>query len=289
MEWRKSIFPILLGLLIVSLVSYGIYVSVSGPNDQEVFLSTTTSVENTGLLDYLIEEYEKKAEYTVKYTAVGSGAAIQLARDGEIDAVIVHAPEMEQELVDDDVSMARNVLWYNYFVIIGPSSDPAGITDTNSAAEAFQNIHDAGNSGEATFYSRGDQSGTHFKELAIWNSTGIEVNAGSDWYFETGTGMSSTLVTADNDPIGYTLTDIGTYATLQGSDTSLDKNILYEEDDLLFNPYSYHLINTNVVGTELNTEGARDFLYFLQLDSTEELVRNYTVGNTVLFNPIEDR
>ena len=211
-------------LLVVSSVAYSIFVELSNQDlDNEIFISTTTSVENTGLLDLLIKEFEKSNSFSVKYTAVGSGAAIQLARDGEVDAILVHAPNLEQSLIDDSFSDERHTLWFNYFIVVGPSSDPANIQNSVSLRDVMEKLYLVGQNGESHFYSRGDQSGTHLKELQLWMESEINIDPSEEqaWYIETGTGMSSTLTTVDNDPIGYTLTDIATYATLETSTSHL--------------------------------------------------------------------
>jgi len=276
----------MIGILLISGISYGIYISTTHTSGNEVFLSTTTSVQNTGLLDYLITHFEQNHNLQVKYTAVGSGAAIQLARDGEVDAVLVHAPNLEFKLIADGFSDQRHTLWYNYFVIAGPASDPANITTTTTASEAFTHIYEAGRAGKATFYSRGDQSGTNIKEEMIWNQTGYTINPKAPWYYATGTGMAATLFTADNDPRGYCLTDVGTFTKLKAGSPPLQKEALFNHDDLLYNPYSYLIINASRTHTSLNTAGAITFLNYLTDPATTKLVSNYKVGNFTLFNPI---
>lgn len=272
-------------LLISSALGFTIY-QISRPNEPVIFLSTTTSVENTGLLDYLITAFEKTHNYTVKYTAVGSGAAIQLARDGEVDAVLVHAPDLEKKLILDDYSDQRHTLWYNYFSIVGPEGDPANVSQASDAVQAFERIYRAGNASRATFFSRGDQSGTNLKELEIWNATKYTINPKFSWYYATGTGMSATLTASDSRSDSYVLTDAGTFATVQASSSAIDKQILFGQDPMLYNPYSYLIINSTTTGTTLNTAGAQVFLNFLDDPATDQLVLNYRVGDTILFHPI---
>lgn len=290
MRSRNYVIYTVITLLVISSVAYSIFVELSNQDfDNEIFLSTTTSVENTGLLDILINEFEKSHSFSVKYIAVGSGAAIQLARDGEVDAVLVHAPDLEQSLIDDSFSDRRDTLWFNYFIIVGPHSDPANIQSSVSLNEVMEKLYLAGQNDVARFYSRGDQSGTHLKELHLWDTSNITIDPLEEqiWYIETGTGMSSTLNTVDNDPLGYTITDLATYATLKDSTSSIDLKELFGQDDLLFNPYSYLIINPAITGTELNEAGALEFLIFLQEPSTNALVENYMKGDIILFTPID--
>jgi tungstate transport system substrate-binding protein len=285
---RNYVVYTIIGLLIVSAVAYSLFQEITDKENEEIFISTTSSVENTGLLDVLVREFEKTHKISVKYTAVGSGAAIQLARDGEVDGVLVHAPDLEQELIADGYADERHQLWYNYFILVGPSSNPAGIQESDTMATVMEKLYEAGKAGTVNFYSRGDNSGTHQKELALWETAEIAIdsNVEQDWYVETGTGMSATLTTTDNDNIGYTLTDIGTFATLQAAGSSLGLQKIYEEDDLLYNPYSFLVINEAATGTDLNTEGILQFLAFLQAPSTLDFVENYTRGGIILFTPI---
>ena len=278
--------------VITFLLLFYIFVFIFNPptnSDNELFLATTTSVENTGLLDYLIEIFEDQSQIDVGFTAVGSGAAIQLAKDGEVDAILVHAPNSEQELIDDGFVLNKTKLWFNFFIIIGPKEDPAGISTSINASEAFSKIKIAGEEGKAVFYSRGDESGTHVKEKLIWSKTVFNPSVPANWYFETGSGMSSTIVITNNDPFGYTLTDLGTFASQIESDSTLEIIELFSGDDLLFNPYSYLIIDPDKIGFSLNSKSAKEFLNFLLDSETNELVRNYKINDITLFNPIGDR
>ena len=247
-------------------------------------LATTTSVENTGLLDMLITEFETQYDYEVKVMALGTGAAIQRGYDGEADAVLVHAPELEMEFVDAGYGINRTTLWYNYFTVIGPLDDPANVSGASSAAEAFERIYNAAENGTFEFYSRGDNSGTHIKELSIWENGSLSP-FGKVWYKEVAGGMSSTIVVC-NENIGYTLSDLGTYTQMEGASEDFQLTSLFSSGEILYNPYSYMIVSLEKYDG-LNYEGATTFLNFLLHPDTIEMVQNFKMGDTVLFNPIQ--
>jgi tungstate transport system substrate-binding protein len=198
----------------------------------ELILATTTSTMDTGLLDELLPVFERKYGIKVKPVAVGTGEALGMGRRGEADVLLVHAPEAEKEFMAAGYGKVRREVMYNDFIIVGPAADPAGIKGLSSASEAFKKIA----SKKATFVSRGDDSGTHKKELAIWRKAAIQ--PGDDWYSETGQGMGETLRVADQKQ-AYTLVDRGTY--LASRDLSLI--LLVEGDSLLLNQYSVIAVN----------------------------------------------
>lgn len=278
---RIAIISLIMALLLIT--AYSIY--QHNENERVVMLATTTSVENTGLLDMLINEFYKISDYEIRVIPRGTGVALGLAYDGEVDAILVHAPEQEQEFVDAGYGINHTTLWYNYFIIVGPQDDPANISQANSAVEAFSKIYDAGELGLVEFYSRGDNSGTHIKELSIWGNTSYSPNIDNDWYKETGTGMTATLQVS-NENFAYTLSDLGTFTQVNAATDGFDLDLLYSGDEILFNPYSYALVSPEMY-PDVNSEGAMEFLEFLILPSTIELVRNYQVYETVLFTPID--
>ncbi|MHA2029102.1 MAG: substrate-binding domain-containing protein, partial [Candidatus Kariarchaeaceae archaeon] len=180
--------------------------------------------------------------------------------------------------------LSKTTLWFNYFIIVGPTDDPANASDADTVERAFERIKSAGEADDIDFYSRGDSSGTHLKELAIWDNAGIErPSANSNWYFETGSGMSDTLNVAD-EKNAYTLSDLGTYLQIK-ENSGLQLTVLYDEDASLYNPYSYIIVSPEKFDN-LNTKAATTFLEFLQEQSTVDLVNNYKVADTVLFTPI---
>ncbi len=178
------------------------------PAERTLMLATTTSVDATGLLDVLADEFEKDTGITLKWIAVGTGAALKQARDGNADVVIVHAKKLEDEFVRDGYGVNRRVIARNYFMIVGPVDDPARVAGSSSAAEALGRVKSSG----APFVSRGDKSGTHTRELDLWVLAGGKPETA---YLETGQGMAETLRVA-TERRGYTLTDTATFYGLQG-------------------------------------------------------------------------
>ncbi|MCK4777184.1 MAG: substrate-binding domain-containing protein, partial [Actinomycetia bacterium] len=169
-----------------------------------LILATTTSTQDTGLLDVLVEEFEKLFDIKVKVIAVGTGEALKMGERGDADVLLVHAKDAEEKLVDDGYGLYRKEVMHNFFIVVGPPDDPAGIKGMNDAVEAFKMIYDS----NSLFVSRGDDSGTNKKELKIWESAEINPKEGN--YNETGQGMGNTLQIAGQKK-GYTLSDTGTY------------------------------------------------------------------------------
>ena len=183
----------------------------AGPaGSTNLILATTTSLQDSGLLDVLVPAFEKASGYTVKTVAVGTGQALTMGQQGNADVLFVHAPTQEQAFMDAGWGVDRRLVAHNYFWIVGPASDPAGISGMTSAVDAFKKIAASG----ATFVSRGDSSGTNTKELALWKSAGITPKG--SWYIESGQGMGATLQIA-SEKTGYTLTDTATFLSNQAN------------------------------------------------------------------------
>jgi len=191
---------------------------------QVLTLATTTSTENSGLLAYILPDFEKRYNARVDVVAVGTGQALEIAAHGDADVVIVHAPSKEDAFMETGHGLLREDVMYNDFVIIGPSQDPAGISGLKDATAAFQEIASTG----STFISRGDDSGTHTKELAIWKEAGIEPSG--SWYISAGQGMGAVLTMAQEKQ-AYTLADRGTY--LARTKEGYNLPILAEGDPIL--------------------------------------------------------
>jgi tungstate transport system substrate-binding protein len=198
--------------------------------------ASTTSTQNSGLFDYLLPIFEKKTGIKVDVVAVGTGAAIEIGKRGDADVVLVHAKQQELKAVKEGAFVNRHDVMYNDFVIIGPSQDPLKIKGMKSAKDAFKKIADQ----KAEFVSRGDKSGTHTKELAIWKTDGIDPK-GQKWYLEVGQGMEKTQRIA-NEKRAYTLTDRGTWLATKDKD-KLDMMIVLEGDPVLFNQYGVMAVN----------------------------------------------
>lgn len=200
----------------------------------DLILATTTSTQDSGLLDVLVPDFERRTGYRVKTIAVGTGQSLKLGQLGEADVLLVHAPKAELEFMKTGAGVNRRLVMHNDFIIVGPAADPAGIKGMKSAAEALRAISRKG----SVFVSRGDDSGTNKKELQLWAAAGADP-AGKSWYLRSGSGMGQTLKIA-SEKQGYTLTDRATYLAQK---SLLDIDILVEKDAPLLN--IYHVIQVN--------------------------------------------
>jgi tungstate transport system substrate-binding protein len=232
-----------------------------------IILSTTTSTQDSGLLDVLIPVFEKNTGYFVKTIAVGSGQAMAMGKKGEADVLLVHSPDAEKKFVAEGYGINRRIIMHNDFIIIGPPGDSAKIKGIKLASEAFKKIASA----KALFMSRGDNSGTHAKEKAIWKVAGINPE-GEKWYQQTGLGMGQTLnVTAEKK--GYTLADRGTYLALK---KTLGLDILVEGDAILLN--IYHVIEVNPAKwPKVNVAGGKAFADFMVSKETQDIIKTFGV------------
>jgi len=255
--------------------------SSAAPANQTLILATTTSTQDSGLLDVLVPMFESQTEYTVQTVAVGTGAALRMAEEGNADVLLVHAPSSEQALMDAGWGKDRFLVMHNDFVIVGPAGDPAGIKGAVTAVEAFQKIFTA----DSTFISRGDDSGTNKMEISLWGKTDDDPK-GADWYVESGQGMGATL-TITSEKTAYTLTDRATYLANK-SNLSLD--ILVEGDPALLNVY--HVISVNPdKWPKLNYEGALSFANFMIAKDTQDVIGKFGVDKfgQPLFFPDADK
>jgi tungstate transport system substrate-binding protein len=247
------------------------------PKDRNVILSTTTSTQDSGLLDVLVPLFEKQTGYTVKTISVGTGQALALAAKGDADVALVHAPSLEKQYVTDGKLLNRRLVMYNDFVIIGPRSDPAKIKSAKTASAALRLIEQS----KARFVSRGDNSGTHNLEKTLWKEAGIEPKG--DWYIEAGQGMGATLGIA-NERNAYTITDRGTYLALR---SRITLPILGEGDKALLNIYSVMEVNP-ANGPRINTAGGKAFADFMVAPQTQSVIKNFGVEkfSQPLFVPV---
>ncbi len=235
----------------------------------EVILATTTSTQDSGLLDVLVPAFQKQSGYLVKTISVGSGQAIAMGRKGEADVLLVHAPLDEQKLVEDGYGIRRRLVMHNDFVVVGPPDDPAGIRGAKSAQDALAKIARSG----ALFLSRGDGSGTHSREKGLWKAAAIDPE-GQKWYQQTGLGMGDTLNVA-SEKGGYTLTDRGTYLARDKA-RHLRLEVVVERDPLLLNVY--HVIEVNPAKwPKVNAAGAQAFADFMVSPATQEVIRTFGV------------
>ncbi len=251
-----------------------------------LLVSTTTSLENTGLLYALADAFrDRYPSVQVRFIPVGSGAALEIASRGDVDLVTVHAPQLEAKYLESGDILNGSIFAYNYFVIVGPKDDPAKINGTDPIT-AFTKIFKAGEKGEAMFVSRGDRSGTHVRELMIWNKTGLTPQ-GHDWYIESGLGMGDTLVMAD-EKNAYTLSDIGTYLDYKIRGRIENLEILVDKGDILLNIYSAYPVNPEK-HPNVNYELATAFISFITSEEGQKVIMNYMyqVYGVHLFYPAE--
>ena len=247
--------------------------------DGELVLATTTSTYDTGLLDALNPTFEESFGVTVKTLAKGTGASIRTARDGDADVILVHARGAEDEFMQDGFGVNRRDVMFNDFVVVGPEDDPAGVNGMGSATEAFTTIAES----EATFVSRGDDSGTNKKELIIWDQAGVDPSG--QWYQEIGKGMGDTLVQADQSG-AYTLADRGTYLSMQ-SEISLVIHVqgpLKGGPVILKNPYGVMAVNPAKYD-DLNYQAAMAYVGYLTSPQAQSMIENYTANGSQLFFP----
>jgi tungstate transport system substrate-binding protein len=264
MYQRKSIWIIVLGIVALLLVSGGTPVQAQ---EKTVILATTTSTQDSGLLDVLIPIFEKKTGYFVKTIAVGSGQAMAMGQKGEADVLLVHSPTAEKKFIAEGYGINRRLVMHNDYIIVGPPDDPAKVKGLKLASEAFKKIGSA----NALFLSRADKSGTHSKEMDIWKTSGIKPE-GEKWYQQTGLGMGQTLnVTAEKK--GYTLADRGTYLALK---KNLGLDILVEGDAILLN--IYHVIEVNPAKwPKVNVPGGKAFADFMVSNETQAIIKTFGV------------
>ena len=252
--------------LIAALALATILPLPAGAQRAPVILSTTTSTQDSGLLDVLVPLFERQTGYAVKTIAVGTGQALVVAARGEADVVLAHAPELEKKYVADGKMLNRRIVMYNDFVVIGPADDPAKIKGTKRAADAMKAIAASG----ARFVSRGDNSGTHLLEKRLWKLAGVDPAGG--WYIEAGQGMGATLGIAD-DRKAYTLTDRGTFLALQ---KRVRLPILLEGDRPLLNVYSVMEVNPNN-GPRVNAAGGGAFAAFMVSADVQKIIKTFGV------------
>lgn len=233
---------------------------------RNVILSTTTSTQDSGLLDVLVPPFEKQSGYSVKTISVGTGQSLELAAKGDADVALVHAPSLERKYLADGKLHNRRLVMYNDFVIIGPKDDPAKIAKLNSAGAALKAIERA----SAPFISRGDNSGTHNLEKSLWKAAGIQPQG--SWYIESGQGMAATLGIAQ-ERTAYTVTDRGTYLALQRRVTL---PVLVEGDRTLLNIYSVLEVNPGN-GPRVNAVGGKAFADFMVSDQAQKLIKSFGV------------
>lgn len=234
------------------------------PANPDLILATTTSTQDSGLLDMLIPDFEKKTGYKVKTVAVGTGAALALGQKGEADVMLTHAPTSEQPLVDDKTAINYQLIMHNDFIVVGPAQDPAGIKGKSTLKDVFKAISDT----KSIFISRGDKSGTDTKEKELWKKA--EITPSGSWYQESGVGMGQTLTIASQKG-AYTLTDRATYLA---NKKNLQLEILREGNSALLN--IYHVMQvSNEKFPKVNKDGAKAFVDYMTDAGTQKMIGEF--------------
>jgi tungstate transport system substrate-binding protein len=254
--------------------------------DKVITMSTTTSTEASGLLDYLLPEFKKDTGITVRVMSKGTGAALRDGMDGNADVVFVHDVAREKKFVEEGYGTKRYYVMYNDFIIVGPKEDPAGIKSAESAAEALKRIAKAG----APFVSRGDDSGTHAREKQLWASTDLPLTEakapkeGGGWYYSIGRGMGEALLFAE-EKNGYVLADRGTYLQYKyGRSAAYDLEVVYEGGDMLQNPYGVIPINPEK-HPHVKYDLAKELAEWLVSKRGQEVIGSYKLLGHPLFFP----
>jgi tungstate transport system substrate-binding protein len=258
-------WPVFCAALLLAIVAFAVPSVMA--DTKTIILATTTSTQDSGLLDELLPVFEKDTGYFVKTISVGSGQAMKMGEKGEADVLLVHSPDAEKKMVEQGFAINRRVVMHNDFIIVGPPADPAKIKDVKSSKDALKRIAAA----NALFLSRADNSGTNALEKKLWKSIGLNPE-GQKWYQQTGLGMGETLnVTAEKK--GYTITDRGTYLSLK---KTLGLDILVEGDPSLLN--IYHVMEVNSAKwPKVNNAGAKAFADFMVAKKTQEIIKTFGV------------
>jgi len=243
-------------------------------DDKRFLLSTTTSTENSGLLDAIIPQFTDATGIAVDVVAVGTGQALEMGRRGDAAAILVHDRIGEERFVEEGHGTDRRDVMYNDFVIIGPDHDPAGVTGAVDTAQAFTQIAGTG----SVFVSRGDDSGTHRKELRLWDEAGLDPSTFGGWYREAGAGMGQTIITTTQMD-GYTMTDRATWVKFNRKD---GHRIVFEEDPPLFNPYSSIVVTHPAIPAD-ESRWASAWHKWLTSEDGRKAIRDYRVDGQQLF------
>jgi tungstate transport system substrate-binding protein len=259
----KKIFTLLLVVFLSSLAAC----SRTSPSNSNLLLVSTTSTQDSGLLDVLLPAFSKATGVHVQLVAVGSGQALKLGEQGNADVLLVHSPAAENDFMAKGFGIDRRLVMHNDFVIVGPKSDPASLHTQTTAVNSFKGIFTSA----STFVSRGDNSGTNVKELSLWKSAGLDPLK-QNWYLESGQGQGATLSIA-SEKQAYALTDRGTFLAYKAN---IDLIILFEHDPVLLN--IYHVITVNPQKwPHVNVQAAKVFADYLTSQAGQDIIRNFGV------------
>ena len=258
---------------LISIIGAIYYLEVFTKEKNTLVVATTTSLYDTGLLDAIEKAFEEKYSIDVYFISVGTGRAIKLAENGDADVILVHAPSVELEFLTGGYGLCRKIIAYNFFLIVGPGSDPAGIRGLN-VTSALKRIVEMGRLGKIKWVSRGDGSGTHRKEQELWRLIGYDwtVLSGEEWFIESGSGMGKTLLVA-NEMDAYLLTDVGTYLRYY-KEGKISLKPLVEQSKELLNVYSVIAVNPEKV-KGVNFDDAVVFIKFLISGECQNLIGNF--------------
>ena len=260
-----------------ALVSVVLAVPAASAQDKSILVASTTSTQDSGLFEYLLPLFTKKTGITVKVVAQGTGQALDTGRHGDADIVFVHAKSAEEKFIVEGEGVKRFPVMYNDFVLIGPKGDPAGIKGMKDVGKAFQTIKDK----QASFISRGDRSGTHIAELALWKGSGIDIDKDKGaWYKSIGQGMGAALNTAGANN-AYVLSDRGTWIHFKNKG---HLQILVEGDKRMFNQYGVMLVNPDKHPT-VKKELGQQFIDYLISPEGQKDIANYKIDGEQLFYP----
>nr|WP_245168148.1 substrate-binding domain-containing protein [Desulfobaculum xiamenense] len=267
---------LILALVLVSALSLPVLAQAQTP---VLMMATTTSTDNTGLLDVLAPVFQQETGIELRWTAVGTGKALAMGRNCDVDVLLVHAPAAEKQFVDEGYGVDRTEIMYNDFVIIGPESDPAGVRG-RTVVESMKTIAEK----KIDFVSRGDNSGTHKKELSLWKAAGMAVPDKAPWYVQTGQGMISTInVAAERN--GYTMTDRGTYIKYEATNNGdAPLKIIVEGDKALFNQYSVLCVNPEKCA-KVKYDLATRFREWMASAPTQQRIAEFRLLGKQLFTP----
>ncbi len=294
MSFHKHFFGIVPGgkiksaarMIFLSCVLVVLMAGISIGQDKVIKMSTTTSTEASGLLDYILPEFKKDTGITVRVMSKGTGAALRDGMDGNADVVFVHDVAREKKFVKEGYGTKRYYVMYNDFIIVGPDNDPAGIKKARDAAQAMKLIASA----KAPFISRGDDSGTHAREKQLWQTAGVALTEakapkdGDGWYFSIGQGMGAALLMAEEKQ-GYVLSDRGTYLKYKfGRQEDYDLGIAYEGGDMLRNPYGVIPVNPQKF-PDVQYDLAEELAEWLVSERGQELIGSYQLHGQPLFFP----
>jgi len=280
---KTSRILIAISILAIAVIGAFAYEQYMRSQKSIIVLATTTSTYDSGLLDYLMPIFQEKYNAEVHIISVGTGQAIETAKRGDADLVLVHSRQLELEFVNSTYGVHRVGVMYNDFIIIGPADDPAGIGGLKNATEAFRKIAEEGGRGNAQFISRADKSGTNMLELSIWERLGLKPsNKTQTWYIEAGAGMGTVLRMA-NEKKAYTLTDRATWLSFKSQLANL--RVLVEGDVVLLNPYAVILVNPEKY-PQRNYKGALMLAKWMISEEGQNLIANFKKEGETLFKPI---